>query len=131
MTKFQHVPVQLTRFPTTLVHCSAAGTFGVRPAAVTFTLERIGPVVESSWAVADPVTLVERTVVRSLIVGCTAAGHSRVGLGAPASFVTVNFIRWASVHGTGDCSMLRYGTVWLEPGVLDVVRSDACRRPGS
>ena len=38
-TKLQHVPVQLTRFPTTVDHSSSTGAFGTSPDAVRSTLE--------------------------------------------------------------------------------------------
>src|SRR4051794_29797874 len=116
-TKFQHVPVQLTRLPTTVDHDRSTRSFGVNPAAVTSTFVRIWPDVELSCAVAldELSSVAAASVVRWSIVGATVAGHSLRVAGTPASFVIVNFIRWLSVHGTGDCFMFRYGTVWLDP----------------
>ena len=47
-TKLQHVPVQLTRLPTTVDQDSVTGAFGVPPVAVSWTRERIAPLVELS-----------------------------------------------------------------------------------
>ena len=47
-TKLQHVPVQLTRLPTTVDQDSVTGAFGVSPVAVSWTRERIAPLVELS-----------------------------------------------------------------------------------
>src|SRR6187455_3149266 len=84
LTKFQHWPVQLTRLPTTLAHCTTYGWPALRPPALSVVFERIGP-----------------------LVAVTAFGCSTDGFGAPLSAVMRNARRWPSVHGTGDCCMLR------------------------
>src|SRR5262249_12133073 len=108
-TNVQHVPVQLTRLPTTVDQTRLTGALGVSPEAVAPTCEGRAPAVEVSLAVAvvegaGPVAII---VVRASGVGVTLAGQSiRVG-GAPASFVTVNVKRPPTAHGMGDCGMFR------------------------
>ena len=51
-TKLQHVPLQLTRFPTTVDQTRSTLAPGVRPAAETLTFESTWPDVELSRAVA-------------------------------------------------------------------------------
>ena len=108
-TKLQHVPVQLTRLPTTVDQMRSTGAFGVSPVAVTFVFARIWPLDEASSAVASlsGARLAAESVVLASIVGLTLAGHSVLGARFALPFVSVNFSRWLSVHGTGDCSMFR------------------------
>src|SRR6516165_7993370 len=53
-TKLQHVPVQLTRLPTTVDHTRLTGALGVSPVAETSTFESTGPEVDDTFAVALP-----------------------------------------------------------------------------
>lgn len=84
----QHVPVQLTRFPTTDAHCRSTGAPGVSPAAVTPTLVRMSPLVTLSEPFA-PEAAFGSIVVNADIVGATFSGQSIAGFGQPASFVTL------------------------------------------
>src|SRR5262245_8410854 len=108
-TKLQHVPLQLTRLPTTVDHTSCTGAPGARPDAVTSTFDRTGPEVELSCAVAvvPAASPVADSVVRALSVGSTATGQSIRWRGRPASLVTLNVNRLPTAHGIGDCGMLR------------------------
>src|SRR5262249_31144189 len=70
-TNVQHVPVQLTRLPTTVDQTRLTGALGVSPEAVTSTFDRTAPAVELSLAVAvveaaSPVAII---VVRASSVG--------------------------------------------------------------
>src|SRR5690349_10787925 len=87
----QHVPVQLTRFPTTDAHWRSTGAFGVRPFAVRPTFVRMSPAVVLSEPVAAVTpfgTAFGSIVVKDHIVGATLSGQSTAGFGRPASFVT-------------------------------------------
>ena len=109
-TKLQHVPVQLTRLPTTVDHSRSTGAFGVRPLAETVTFDSTAPLVESSFATAVPEAsrpVAERVVFASS-VGTTFAGQSTCGFGRPLSFVTVKANLKPVPHGIGDCWMFRY-----------------------
>ena len=95
-TKLQHVPVQLTRLPTTVDQDSVTGAFGIKPLAVSWTRERIAPLVELNCTREPAVSAVRFAsdkVVRASIVGLTTVGHSTRTGGTPASFVTVNLRR--------------------------------------
>src|SRR5579859_5141221 len=91
-TKLQHVPVQLTRLPTTVDHSRSTGTFGVNPVAAMPTLVLIGPDCEARLAVAPETFAVPAScsVVFASSVGATFAGQSIRAFGLPASLVTVN-----------------------------------------
>src|SRR5581483_11380240 len=109
-TKLQHVPVQLTRLPTTVAHSMSTGTFGVRPPAVRLTFELTMPVEDERFAVAAPVVPAEArlSVVFASSVGATFAGQSTRAFGRPRSFVTLNEKVAPVPHGIGDCWMFRY-----------------------
>ena len=91
-TKAQHVPVQLTRLPTTVAHSRSTGVFGIRPLAVMATCELTAPEVDASCAVApEPVEAdASCSVVFASSVGATLAGQSMRAFGRPLSFVTLN-----------------------------------------
>src|SRR6266568_6639623 len=90
-TKLQHVPVQLTRLPTTVDQTRSTGAPGVRPAAETSTLERMGPAVELRRALAEPAPrFAADSVVLASSVGATLAGQSSRCRGRPASLLTLN-----------------------------------------
>src|SRR6266496_3412802 len=93
-TNVQHVPVQLTRLPTTVDHSRSTGVFGTRPCAASAT--RVFTVPEDDASCA---------VVFASSVGATLAGQSIRAFGRPLSFVTVNDITVPSPHGIGDCWM--------------------------
>src|SRR5579883_619725 len=116
VTNAQQVLVQFTRLPTTEAHSRSTGAFGVRPVADSPTFESTVPEVESSEAFAEVAAarLADASVVVALIVGCTFTGQSTCVFGGPLSFVTVKAKSLWICQGTGDCSMFRYATVWLE-----------------
>src|SRR6188508_3755037 len=84
-TKLQHVPVQLTRLPTTVDHWSSTGAFGVSPEAVTPTFVITAPLVELRVAVALVAAPrpAASSVVREATVGATFAGQSILAAGRP------------------------------------------------
>ena len=87
----QHVPVQFTRFPTTVAQTIWCEPVVERPATVSVVFEPTGPLSAESDAVAfvagsNP-TL--ENVVCCVIVGVTFDGHWIYGLKAPGSFVIV------------------------------------------
>ena len=100
----QHVPVQLTRFPTTVENATSTGAFGVRPPAVSETFVSTVPLVALRVAVAPDAEL--RPAVVSVVVGPTVGvtlfGQSTYAFGGPASFVTVNDMLNIGCHGCGD-----------------------------
>src|SRR6266536_3364460 len=101
----QHVPVQLTRLPTTVDHSRSTGAPGVRPEAVTPTFDSTWPLEELSLADAAPAfeSSAEASVVLASTVGETDNGQSIRARGGPASFGTVNVKRPPVAHGIGDC----------------------------
>src|SRR5262249_40564088 len=109
-TNDQHVPVQLTRLPTTVDHSSVTGAFGVSPPADRSTLVVTAPDCELRLAVAadDVSRPASCNVVFASSVGATWSGQSIRAFGRPASFVTVNDITLPVPHGIGDCWMFRY-----------------------
>src|SRR6266496_1066086 len=109
-TNVQHVPVQLTRLPTTVDHSRSTGVFGTRPCAASATRVFTVPEDDASCAVAfvDDDVLASCSVVFASSVGATLAGQSIRAFGRPLSFVTVNDITVPSPHGIGDCWMFRY-----------------------
>src|SRR4029453_2467683 len=82
----QHVPVQLTRLPTTVPSASSTGWLGARPATETATLRPTAPDVDSSLTLAPLVASrpVADMVVRVSTVGFTFHGQSVRGGGGTA-----------------------------------------------
>ena len=109
-TKLQHVPVQLTRLPTTVAHWRSTARSASDRAAVTPTFVITAPEVDVRLAVelvAVP-SPAASSVVRVASVGATFAGQSIRAAGRPLSFVTMKLNVKPVPHGIGDCSMLRY-----------------------
>jgi len=108
--KLQHVPVQLTRLPTTVAHSRSTGAFGVSPPAVSVVFEFTIPVVEERLDVAELLAPAEASwsVVFASSVGATFSGQSILALGRPLSAVTLKANVLPVPHGIGDCWMLRY-----------------------
>src|SRR5690348_17050392 len=109
-TNDQHVPVQLTRLPTTVDHSRSTGAFARRPVAETPTFVFTAPACDESVAAAVEARSrpASWSVVFASSVGATFAGQSMRAFGRPASFVTVNDITLPLPHGIGDCWMFRY-----------------------
>src|SRR3954453_21178882 len=107
-TNVQHVPVQLTRLPTTVDHSRSTGALGVSPDAGSDTAELTAPEVDESCALALVSVESSCSVVFASSVAATFAGQSMRAFGRPASLVTVKCMTFPVPHGIGDCWMFRY-----------------------